>query len=101
MHETPRSSRELVHVLVHVHGNADGPGLVCEGAADRLPNPPGRISRKLIAAAIVELFNSLHEPDVAFLDEIEELKAAVRILLGDGDDETEVAGDELVARPFG
>jgi hypothetical protein len=42
---------------------------------------------KLVAAAVVEFIDRLHQADVAFLDEIEELQAAVGVFLRDRDDE--------------
>jgi hypothetical protein len=36
------------------------------------------------------------QADVPFLDQVEELQAAVRVLLGDRDDQAEVRDDELV-----
>src|SRR5262249_961190 len=50
-------------------------------ARDRLPDPPRGVGRELVAAAVFELVDRLHQADVAFLDEVEELQAAVRVLL--------------------
>src|SRR3546814_18612635 len=63
--------------------------LVGDRAGDRLPDPPGRIGRELVAAAILELVDRLHQTDIAFLNEIQELQAAVRVLLGDRDSSEE------------
>src|SRR5262245_9815233 len=41
--ELARGADELVDGLDHVHRNADGPGLVRDGAGDGLADPPGRI----------------------------------------------------------
>jgi hypothetical protein len=43
---------------------------------------------------VVELLGGLHQADVAFLDEVGERDAAVRVLLGDADHEAEVAVDQ-------
>ena len=64
-----------------MYRDADGPRLVGNGASDRLANPPGGVSRELVSAAIFELVHRLHQTDVAFLDQIEELQAAVGVLL--------------------
>ena len=59
-------------------------------ARDRLPDPPGGIGREFVAAAVFELIDRLHQADIAFLDQVEELQAAVGVFLGDGDDEAQV-----------
>ena len=78
-----------------MHRDADGAGLVGDGAGDGLTDPPGGVGGEFVAAAVLELVDGLHEADVALLDEVEELQAAVGVLLGDGDDEAEVGFDEL------
>ncbi len=67
-------------------------------AGDRLTNPPRRIGREFIAAAVFELIDRLHQADVAFLDEVEELQAAVGVFLGDGDHEAQIRLDHLLLR---
>ena len=57
---------------------------------DRLPDPPGGVGRELVAAAVLELVDRLHQADVAFLDQVEELQAAVGVFLGDRDHEAQV-----------
>src|SRR6516225_5197074 len=59
-----------------MHGNADGARLVGDRARDRLPDPPRGIGRELV--------DRLHQADIAFLDQVEELQAAVGVFLGDG-----------------
>ncbi len=86
---------ELVHRLDHVHRNADRPRLVGDRARDGLTDPPGRVRRELVPALVVELVDRPHEADVALLDEVEELQAAVRVLLSDRHDEPQVGLDEL------
>ena len=78
-----------------MHRDADGAGLVGDGAGDGLANPPGGVGRELVAAAVLELVDGLHEADVALLNEVEELEAAVGVLFGDGDDEAQVGFDQL------
>ena len=78
-----------------MHRDADGAGLVGDGAGDGLTDPPGCISGELVAAAVLELVDGLHEADVAFLNEVEELQAAVGVFLRDGDDETQVGFDQF------
>jgi hypothetical protein len=78
-----------------VDRDADGAGLVGDGAGDGLPDPPRGVGGELVAAAVFEFVDRLHQADVAFLDQVEELQAAVRVLLGDRDDEAEVGLDHL------
>src|SRR5208283_4468484 len=78
----------LLMASTHVHGHTDGARLIGERATDRLSDPPGGVGRKLVSAPILELVDCLHQADVAFLDQVEELQAAVGVFLGDGNDET-------------
>src|SRR5215467_11129233 len=85
-----RLTHDFADGLDHVHGDADGARLVGGSARDRLPDPPGGIGRELVAAAILEFVDRLHQADIAFLDQVEEQQAAVGVFLGDGDDEAQV-----------
>jgi hypothetical protein len=89
-------AHELVDRLDHVHRDADGARLVGDRAGDRLPDPPRGIGRELVAAAVLELVDRLHQADVAFLDEVEELQAAVGVFLGDRDHEAQVGLDHFL-----
>src|SRR5262245_4754401 len=96
LHELAGGPDKLVDGLDHVHGDADGARLVGDRAGDRLADPPGRVRRELVAAAVLELVDGLHQADVAFLDQIEELKPPVRVLLRDRDDQPEIGLDHLL-----
>ena len=96
-----RGAQELVHALVHVNGNADGAGLVGDGAGDGLADPPGGVGGKLVAAAVFELVGGAHEADIAFLDEVEQVKSAVHVFLGDGDHQAEVGLDQVFLGALG
>ena len=54
-----------------------------------------------VPALVFELVDRLHEADVPLLNQVEKLKAAVRIFLRDADDEAEVGLDELRLRTIG
>src|SRR5476651_1637078 len=97
----PGNTVELVDRLDHVHRNTDGAGLVGDRASDRLTDPPGGISRELVAATVFELVHRFHQADVAFLDQIEELQTTVGVLLGDGDHQTQVRFNHLFLRAAG
>ncbi len=74
-----------------MHRDADGAGLVGDGAGDGLADPPGRVGRELVAAAILVFVHRPHQAGVAFLDEIEEGQAAVAVFLGDRHHQPQVA----------
>ena len=99
--EVARGADELVDRLDHVDRDADRARLVGDRAGDRLADPPRRVRRELVAALVLELVDGLHQADVALLDQVEELQAAVRVLLRDRDDEAEVRLDELGLRALG
>src|SRR6516225_2790953 len=69
----PAGAYDLVDDLNHVNGHTDGARLIRERAADGLSNPPSGVGRKLEATSIFELVDGLHQADVAFLDQVEEL----------------------------
>src|SRR5215469_6647095 len=86
----PSRTHDLVDQLYHVNGHTNGARLILKRAADRLPNPPGSVGRELEATSIFELVDCLHQADVAFLDQVEELQATVDVFLCDCDDEAQV-----------
>ena len=96
MQHLARGADQLVDRLDHVHRDADGARLVGDRAGDRLADPPGRVGRELVAAAVLELVDRLHQADIAFLDQVEELQAAVGVFLGDGDHEAQVGLDHFL-----
>src|SRR5690606_20344437 len=96
LHERARRADELVDRLDHVDRDADRPRLVGNRARDGLPDPPRGVGRELVAAPVLELVDGLHQADVAFLNQVEELQAAVRVLLRDRDHEAEVGFDQLL-----
>jgi len=78
-----------------VHRNTDGAGLIGDGARDGLANPPGGVGGELVTAAVLELVHGLHQADVAFLNQIEELQAAIGVLLGNRDHQAQVGFNQL------
>src|SRR5450755_4370174 len=95
LHQLPRGADQLVDGFDHVHRDADRTRLIGNRARDRLPNPPRGVRRKFVAAAVFEFVDSLHQADVAFLNQVEELQSAVGVFLGDRNHETKVGLDEL------
>src|SRR5580704_8381380 len=91
---------ELRHRFDHVDRDADRTGLIGNGPGDRLANPPRRVSRELVTAAILILVDRPHQARVPFLDQVEEAQAPVAVLLGDRHDEPQVAARQLLHRVF-
>ena len=88
----------LLHVLrqeqLDVDRQPDRARLVGEGAHHRLADPPGGVGREARAAVGLELARGVQQPDVAFLDQVEQGEPAVEIAAGDPDDEPQVGLDE-------
>ena len=89
---------DLLQALDDVDGHADRARLVGESPRDRLADPPGRVRRELEAAPPVELLDRADEPERPFLDEVEERKPLVSVVLRDRDDEPEVRLDHPLLR---
>ena len=81
---------DLVDGLDHVDRDADGPGLVGDGAGDGLAYPPGGVGRKAEAPGAVELLGRLDQADVALLDQVQEGQVVAHVLFGDGHHQAEV-----------
>jgi hypothetical protein len=64
----------------------------------RLPDPPGRVGRELVAPAVVELLHRPNQAERPLLDQIEEGEAATEVGLRDRHDEAEVRLDHLRLR---
>ena len=95
LHELLGDVPQLAHRLDHVDGNANGAGLVGDGARDGLTNPPCRGCAELIAALVFVLVDRAHETGIAFLNKVEKGQAAVPVLFGDADDKAQIAGRQL------
>ena len=88
----------MVDVSLNIKRDPDGTRRILNGSGDGRPCPPGGVGRELGAAAVPELVDRLHEADVPFLYEVQELQSPVRVLLCDG---YEVAEVGLRCRLFG
>ena len=73
-----------------MHGNTNGSCLVCNGSGNRLSDPPGCISRKLISLPVIKLFHCLDQSQVSFLDQVKEKHSPAHISFGNADNQTEV-----------
>ena len=92
---------DLVHGFHHVHRDANHAALVRDGARDGLTNPPSGVCRELIASTVFEFVHGAHQTDVAFLEKVQELHAAIGVLLGNGNHEAQVGLDHLGLGLFG
>src|SRR5438093_6785291 len=83
-------ARDAVESVHEVNRHPDGSALICDGAIDRLADPPRRVGRELEAAAVLEALDRLHQAEIALLDEVEERHLPCEVALGHGDDESEI-----------
>src|SRR3954462_10250202 len=83
-----------------MNGDPDGRSLVSDGPADGLLDPPHRVRRELGAEPGVEAPRGSHKPEVPFLDEVGELEPAAHVATCHGDDEPQIALDQLLPRRF-
>ena len=91
-----RRADQLVDGLDHVHRNTDGARLIGNRAGDGLADPPGGVGREFVAAAVFELIDRLHQADIAFLDQVQELQATVGVFFGNRDHEPKVGLDHFL-----
>ncbi len=96
-HLTPRA-HQFIDRFDHMNRNTDRAGLIRNRARDRLTDPPSRIGRKFVSAAIFKFIHRLHEADIALLDQIKKLKPAVCVFLCNGNDEAQVGFDHFFFR---
>jgi len=92
----PTGADQFVDRFDHMHGNTDRAGLVGDRAGDGLTDPPGRVGREFITATIFKLIDGLHQAYIAFLNQIQELQAAIGVFLGDGNHQTQVRLDHFL-----
>ena len=69
----------------HVRRDVDRLHRIDQRALDRLLNPPRRVGREASTLRRIETLDRADKPDVAFLDQIRQRKAAVDIVFCDGD----------------
>ena len=100
LEELAGDTDDLVDGLHHVDGDADGAGLVGDGAGDGLANPPGGVGGELVALGVVELLHGLDQAQVALLDQVQEQHTAAHIALGDGHHQAEVGLSQLLLGLF-
>ena len=87
---------DVVELLDHVHRDPDRARLVGDRAGDGLADPPRRVGRELVAAAVVELLDRADQAERSLLDQVEEREAAAQVALRDRDDEAQVGLHHLL-----
>src|SRR5690606_5134381 len=87
---------EFVEGFNHVHRNTNGARLVGNRAGNGLANPPGGIGGEFVTAAVFKFVYGFHQADVAFLNQVEELQAAVGVFFGNGNDQAQVGFDHFL-----
>ena len=81
-----------------MHRQADGFGLIGQGALDGLLDPPGTVGGKFAAFGRVEPFHRLHQPDVPLADQIQQGQPEVLVIMGDFDHQAQIGLDHLFPR---
>ena len=71
-------------------------GLLGQRLQDRLADPPDGVGDELDVPALVELVGRPDQAEVALVDQVGERDALVLVLLGDRNDEAEIAADQRV-----
>src|SRR5262249_9222838 len=91
--EPPGCAAKLLLALDDVDRNPDRARVVRDRALHRLADPPGRVSRELVAAAPVELLDRAVEAERALLDQVQKRYAEAAVALRDRDDQSQVRLD--------
>src|SRR6266550_8033176 len=76
----------------------DRASVIGHGSSDLLAYPPCGVGGEFPAAPVLKAIDAFHQADIAFLNEIEERKAAIQVTLRDRDDEPEVRFDQAALR---
>lgn len=83
-----------VDQLHDVDGDADGAGLVGQGAGHGLADPPGGVGGELVAAGVVELLDGPDQAQVPLLDQVQHGQPAPDVPLGHRHHEPQVGLDQ-------
>src|SRR3954469_17555065 len=88
--ELALGAADLVQLLDDMDGDPDRARLVGKRSGDGLADPPRRVRRELEPLAVIELLRRANETERAFLDQVQEGKSLIAVVLRDGDDEPQV-----------
>src|SRR5262245_14652093 len=73
----------MSYLIHNVVGQTDSLALLRQRTPDGLLDPPRRIGRELGPFVGVKTFNTLHQPDVPLIDEVEQRQAEPFVITGD------------------
>jgi hypothetical protein len=79
-------------------GQAYGATAIDQGSRYGLPDPPGRVGREAYLALAIKLFRGLDEPDISFLDEVEQGHIGSNETAGNFDDKAKVRLYQMASR---
>src|SRR5262245_30549 len=78
--------------------NTNSFALFSDRTCNGLANPPTGICTKLEPTVIIEFVNRAHQPNVAFLNEIQERQAAIDIFFRNTHDQAKIGFDHFFLR---
>src|SRR3972149_3012466 len=79
-----------------MYRNANGAGLLGNVTADRLTYPPGGVGAEFKAARRVKLGDGAQQTQVAFLDQVKKRDAAAKIAFGNTPHQAQVGANQLL-----
>ncbi len=75
--------------------NANRFGLFIDGTANGLLDPVSAVSGETEAFGGIKFIDGMHQAQIAFFNDVEKVQAGPVILLGNGDDQTQIAFDQF------
>src|SRR5699024_1302985 len=92
----PLYASQFVNNLDHMHWDTNGSSLIRHGAGDGLTNPPGSVGREFVALGVVEFLDCTDQPEVTFLNQVQEQHATAGITFGQRNNQTKVCFQQVV-----
>ncbi|CAI1138595.1 Uncharacterised protein [Serratia proteamaculans] len=83
MRKLARGAQIDIQFFNNVDRQADGTGLVHDRPFNRLPDPPGCVSRETETAFWVKLFHCPDQTEVTLFNQIQQRQAAIAVAAGD------------------
>ena len=100
LHQLTLHAHDLAICLNQMNRQANRSCLVSNRTGNRLADPPCCIGAELESLIRIKLISSLHQTDIAFLDQIQKLHAAANIFLGNRNNQTQVRRNKQLLRFF-
>jgi len=97
VHEHTLGFLDLQQLIGPVQWKTDGPRLFADGLQYGLLDPPHRVGDEVVATVHIVLLNGVHQPDVAFIDEVDQRKSLILIFFCNVHYEPEVGFDKALA----